>query len=96
MKKIMSIVLAFTFSVSLLACGGTYTGRIAVKGHEPFTYLALVTDRGDMKIVGGMKRKLWDCCQGMLVTVKGSIVKEGGGFMAPPELDVTEIVDAGK
>jgi len=96
MKKITRILVILLFSVSLLACGGAYTGRIAVKGHEPFTYLVLVTDRGDMKIVGGMRQKLWNCCQGKTVTVKGSIVKEGGGFMAPPELDVTEIVDAGR
>jgi hypothetical protein len=96
MKQFSQVAVIFLFSVSLLACGGAYTGRVAVKGHEPFTYLALVTDRGDMKIVGGMRQKLWDCCQGKLVTVKGSIVKEGGGFMAPPELDVTEIVNAGK
>jgi len=96
MKKISHMLFIFLLSVSLLACGGTYTGRVAVKGHEPFTYLALVTDRGDMKIVGGMKQKLWDCCQGKIITVKGAIVKEGGGFMTPPELDVTEIVDTGR
>jgi hypothetical protein len=96
MKKFTHMVVIFLFSVLLPACGGTYTGRVAVKGHEPFTYLALVMDRGDMKIVGGMKQKLWDCCQGKLVTVKGAIVKEGGGFMAPPELEVTEIVDTGR
>ena len=92
MKKIIRVIVLFLFSVSLHACSGTFTGRVAVKGHEPFTFLALVTDKGDMKIVGGMKQKLWDCCQGKLITVKGAIVKEGKGFMVPPELEVTEIV----
>ena len=96
MKKILYVIFLFLFSVTLQACGDTFTGRVAVKGHEPFTYLALITDKGDMKIVGNMKQKLWDCCQGMLVTVKGSIVKEGKGFMMEPELEVTEILAAGK
>lgn len=92
MRMIAILILTGTF----LACGGTFTGTVAVKGNEPFTYLALVTDKGDMKIVGSMKQKLRDCCQGKLVTVKGAIVKEGKGFMMPPELEVSEIVDPGK
>jgi hypothetical protein len=43
-----------------------------------------------------MKQNLWDCCQGKLITVKGAIVKESSGFMAPPELEVTEIVSGGR
>ena len=78
--------------LSLQACAGTFTGKIAVKGNMPFAYLALSTEKGDMKIVGGLERKLRDCCQGRRVTVKGSIVSEGGGFFQPPELEVTEII----
>ena len=48
-----------------------------------------------MKIVGSLVGKLQDCCQGRTVTVRGSIVKEGRGFLQPPELEVTEIVSGG-
>jgi hypothetical protein len=89
----MSLLLV---TVSFQACAGTFTGRIAVKGNMPFTYLALSTGNGDMKIVGSLRQKLWDCCQGRRVTVRGSIVKESRGFLQPPELEDTEIVSGGE
>ena len=81
---------------SLQACAGTYTGTIAVKGNMPHTYLSLTTASGDMKIVGALRQKLMDCCQGRRVTVRGSIVSERKGFFQPAELDVTEIVSSGE
>jgi len=80
----------------LLSCGNTYSGKIAVKGNEPFTYLALVTDKGDMKITGTFEKRLRESYQGMGVTVRGTIVKEGRGFMSLPELEVTGIVETGE
>jgi hypothetical protein len=95
--KIHSIVLLgllIAVSITLPACADTFTGKIAVKGNEPFTYLVLVTEKGDMKIVGSLQIKLRDNFQGKHVTVKGMVIKKGGGFMALPELEVTEIVNA--
>ncbi len=80
----------------MLGCSSTYTGRIAVKGNEPFTYPALVTGSGDLKITGPLEKRLRDDFQGRRVTVQGTIVKEGKGFLIPPELEVTGIVDAGE
>ena len=82
-------------TLSFQACAGTYTGKISVKGNMPFAYLVLATADGDMKIVGSLAQKLQDCCQGRTVTVRGSIVKEGKGFLQPSELEVSEIVSGG-
>ena len=83
---------ALTIAVFISACGRTFNGTVAVKGNMPFTYLVLATDTGDLKIVGANERKLRDCCQGMRVTVRGTIVNKGAGFFQPPELEITEIV----
>ncbi len=74
------------------ACGETFTGKVAVKGNEPFTYLALVTGEGDFKITGPLQKKIRDGFQGKVITVKGTIAGKRKGFMALPELDVSEIV----
>ncbi len=89
---LLFLIMGTTFMLS--ACGGTFSGRVAVKGNEPFTYLTLVTDKGDMKIIGPLEKKLQESFQGMRVTVKGTIVNEGRGFMALPELEVSELVNA--
>jgi hypothetical protein len=89
----MTLLLA---TISFQACAATFTGKITVTGNMPFTCLVLSTGNGDMKIVGSLRQKLWDCCQGMRVTVRGSIVKEGRGLLQPPELEVTEIVSGGE
>lgn len=83
-------------SLCLQACAGTFTGKLAVKGNMPFSCLTLTTNKGEMKIIGALTQKLWDCCQGRRVTVRGSIVSEGRGFMQPPELEVTEILSVGE
>lgn len=75
------------------ACGKTFTGKVAVKGNEPFTYLALVTGEGELKIAGPLQKKIRDGLQGRVITVKGTITGKGKGFMALPELNVTEIVN---
>jgi hypothetical protein len=90
------LILAVMLTPCFQACAGTYSGTISVKGNMPFTYLALSTNTGDMKIVGTLKQKLWDCCQGRRVTVKGSIISAGAGFLQPPEIEVTEIMDGGR
>ncbi|HPC39790.1 MAG TPA: hypothetical protein PLD91_02615 [Spirochaetota bacterium] len=95
--KMVFALPAFMLGIAIiLGCSNTFTGKIAVKGNEPFTYLVLVTDNGDMKITGPLANKLREDFQGRRVTVKGSIVKEGKGFMLLPELEVTEIVDGGE
>jgi hypothetical protein len=94
--RLFTIIAFLVALLSLQACAGTFTGRVAVKSNEPFAYLVLSTKDGDMKIVGSLKKKLWDCCQGRKVTVRGSIVKEGKGPLQPPELEVTEIVSGGE
>lgn len=78
------------------ACGETFTGKVAVKGNEPFTYLALVTGGGDFKITGPLQKKIRDGFQGRVITVKGTITGKRKGFMALPELNVSEIVNIEK
>ncbi|HNW27622.1 MAG TPA: hypothetical protein PKN50_04015 [Spirochaetota bacterium] len=95
--KVVSTLLVCVLGITIMmGCSSTYTGKIAVKGNEPFTYLALVTDNGDMKITGPLEKKLREHFQGRRVTVKGTIVKEGKGFLSLRELEVTEIVNSGE
>ena len=90
MKKIIVIVCWCILALSLAACGDTYTGKIAVKGHEPFVYLVLVTDYGEMKITGPLTKKLRDCCQGKRVTLRGIAGPHEKKFMRMTELEVKE------
>ena len=92
-KYLVTVVICImVFSSQLFSDSDTITGRIVVKGNEPFTILVIASGKGDMKIVGTMKQKIWDNYQGKTITVKGTVVKKGKGFMMLPELLVTGIV----
>ena len=93
-KQIVALLIMLLGIVAAVpACGETFTGKVAVKGNEPFTYLVLVTDKGDLKITGPLQEKIRDSFQGRIITVKGTIVKKKKGFMALSELEATEIVN---
>ena len=64
----------------LLSCGNTYSGKIAVKGNEPFTYLALVTDKGDMKITGPLKRSSGRVIRACALPSGGPSLKKAGAL----------------
>lgn len=93
MKKLIMTACAIIFFLTLASCGDTYSGRIAVKGHEPFIYLVLITDSGELKITGPLVKKLRECCQGKNVTLRGAVTTRTKVFMQLSELEVSEILD---
>ncbi len=77
----------------LMSCNATFTGPVAVKGNEPFTYLALSTkDHGELRIAGPLAAKIRAEYQNRTLTVEGRITAKGTGPGFPPVLDVTRIV----
>lgn len=63
-------------------------GRLSVKGHEPFTYLALTESGGkSYKIIGEHKHELYRL-QGHIIRVEGIRVQEDKGPGIPSVLEV--------
>jgi hypothetical protein len=80
----------------LAACDSlTVTGRIAVKGNEPLSYVALITQKGDFSIVGPFRNEIRARYQGMFLKVRARIVREARGPGSPAELEVIEILEIG-
>ncbi len=67
------------------------TGSVTVKGSEPHTYLALVTDEGDFSLRGDMRQVL-SSYQHSTVTLRARIVRDARGPGLPAELEVIEIL----
>jgi hypothetical protein len=67
-------------------------GRVAVKGSEPHTYLVLVVDGRDYKLVGPLRDEIWKTYQGQRIRVRGRIVREARGPGFPAEVEVLEIL----
>ena len=62
-------------------------GRIAVKGSEPFTYLAITEPGGkSYKIIGALKETLYKL-QGHSIHIEGTLVHKAKGPGIPAELE---------
>jgi len=70
----------------------TFTGKVAVKGSEPHTWLALVTGQGDIKLSGPLAEEMRRGDQGRTLTIKGRKVADGTGPGHPPEWEVVQII----
>ena len=89
-----ALIGAFCLSGLLSGCSATFTGRVAVKGSEPFTYLAIETlEHGELKITGKLAPEIRSRYQGRTITVEGTIRSQGAGPGFPGSLDVIRIVD---
>jgi len=72
------LVPLFLLTVLLSSMGApeapSWTGKLAVKGNEPFTFLAL-TDKGghQWRLAGDPVKELWDTAQGRWVKVTGKL-----------------------
>lgn len=72
------------------------SGKIAVVGNMPFTFLNLVTaDNIEYRIVGPLEKKMRQNMQQMILTVEGKIIKKAIGPGFPAEFEVFEILKAG-
>lgn len=80
--------------LTMSACSSLkVAGRVAVKGNEPHTYLVLVSDSREYKLVGPLQEKIWKTYQGQRIRVRGRIVREALGPGFPAELEVLEILE---
>ena len=87
--------------LSLTGCNSVNVqGKVAVKGNEPFTYVALVEDGGtEYSIIGPLKIEIKEKYQGRYLKVQGRIIRPdpSAGSPARPgppvELEVLEILE---
>jgi hypothetical protein len=68
------------------------TGKIAVKGNEPHTYVVIVTeDKREYRITGDLEPEIRKNYQQKRVIVDAVIVKESDSPLIPTEIDVLKI-----
>ena len=91
-KQYLFFSLIVIVTVMILGCV-TLSGRVAVKGNEPHTYIVLITDDTEYIIVGDLAGEIRREYQKKIITVKGKIVKKAIPGK-PAELEVFEILNA--
>ena len=69
----------------------TFSGRVAVKGNEPHTYIVLITEDTEYSIVGDLAGEIRSEYQNKIITVTGKIVKKAIPGK-PAELEVYKIL----
>jgi hypothetical protein len=93
---IPAIILAFTAAAALYAGGSpsssegidVFTGRIAVKGTEPHTFVSLTTDDGrQYRLTGEAVEELRAEYQNTVVSVRGRVL-DSPGEPLPARLEV--------
>ena len=98
---IVTVVGIIIMSLSLIGCNSvSYQGKVAVKGNEPFTYVALVEGGGtEYSIIGPLKIEIREKYQGRYLKVQGRIIRPGPSSGSPSkpgppvELEVLEILE---
>lgn len=96
MKKRSFLVFLFIlYSGIVLSCTTTtYSGKIAVIGSEPHTFVSLINEDGEIfKITGKYEKKLWENYQNQRVILKGTVIEEAKGPGFPAVLEVNKIVE---
>lgn len=72
----------------------TITGKVAVAGHEPFTYTRVITNENiEYKLVGPKEELLRKKYQQQIVSLEGRVVKKAIGPEFPAEFAVEKISD---
>jgi hypothetical protein len=92
-RRALPLLAAFAIaSLALIGCESEiYHGRIAVKGNEPFTYVALVEQSGrEFTIAGPLQTEIRERYQGRYLKVRARILDSG----RPLELEVLEVLEA--
>ncbi|MCP4134417.1 MAG: hypothetical protein GY754_25820 [bacterium] len=92
---VIKIIFFLIIAASISSCSESIHGKVAVKGSEPFTYLALVIDdHNSFKIVGKLSQEISSKYQGKYIKVTGKIVRKAVGPGFPAELEVESVVGA--
>lgn len=88
---ISGLLLAFTGCNANLE---EISGKVAMVGHSPFTYLSVRgEDQVEYKVVGLLEEKLTGNYQGKVVTLKGGITKKAIGPGFPAEFTAVKIIE---
>lgn len=70
------------------------TGRIAIKGNEPGTWVALVADDGiEYRLKGKLVERLRDKYQQQVVTLTGKLVSKSKGPGLPAGFEVESVIE---
>jgi len=101
MRNLQLIAVTIIASFLLIGCNSvSVQGKVAVKGNEPFTYVALVGGGGtEYSIIGPLKIEIREKYQGRYLKVQGRIIRPGpsSGIPSKPgppiELEVLEILE---
>ena len=80
MIKIFNLLIIFAVMISIIACNSNkeVTGIINARGHEPFVYLSIETNDGEIFEIespDSLQKQLWEF-QGLEVTLDISDVKK--------------------
>ena len=72
-KKYIILILILS-SFILNSCRAPVKGRVSVKGNEPNTYTALITEKyGHLRIKGKLSKEIKQNCQGKIIEALGEI-----------------------
>ena len=86
-------------TLTLIGCeSAIYHGKIAVKGNEPFAYVALVEKSGrEFAIVGPLKTEIQERYQGRYLKVRAKVLNPDSPTTVkagiPIELEVLEVLE---
>ena len=70
----------------------TIRGKIAIKGNEPFTFVALTTEKGeDYELQGPLVEQIRKESQGLILNLSGAILTKKKQFAVPIKFRVEEI-----
>ena len=70
------------------------SGKLAMVGHSPSTYLSIRGENhAEYRVVGSLEEQLAKEYQGRIITLKGAITKEAIGPGFPAEFTAKEIVN---
>ncbi len=97
---ILPLITAFAITtLALIGCeSAIYHGKIAVKGNEPFAYVALVEKSGrEFTIVGQLKTEIRERYQGLYLKVRAKILNPESSTAVkagmPIELEVLAVLE---
>ena len=97
LKLILTILLIFIHATTLLSgcttnSAVTIHGKIAIKGNEPHTFLALTTEQGEeYQLQGPLVEQIKQQNQGMILELSGTILSTKKVFALPIMFRVQEI-----
>jgi hypothetical protein len=91
-KKLVSSALMI-FIMLLLSCSVTVTGRVSMKGNDPYLFTVITgPDNREFLVTGDQKKRIAETMQGKTITVKGTISEPRENVYGQSEINVTEIL----